>query len=226
VTTVPEPIDPRAATRIVPIEVTPVAGAPAPASAPELMAAEVRYVGLITRGIAFALDAAVINVVAIFVEVGLALILSLLHLPHHQLRAVVVALGAAAYVLWSVGYFVGFWSTAGQTPGNRIMRIRVVAVKGERLKPRRALVRCIGLVLAALPLFAGYLMILFNRRRRGLQDYLARTVVIEAPQVSFAEARRTERRTASAARAAAAGSGPAAALTQSPVGDRPGSEAK
>jgi hypothetical protein len=68
-------------------------------------------------------------------------------------------------------------------------------------------------------------MILFNRRRRGLQDYLARTVVIEAPQVSFAEARRTERRTASAARAAAAG-GPAAALTQSPVGDRPGSEAK
>lgn len=212
-TTVPQPIDPHAATRIVAVEVAPVAGARAPA--PELIATPVRYVGLITRGIAFAFDAAVINVVAIFVEVGIALILSLLH-PPSELKGVVVAVGAAAYVLWTVGYFVGFWSTAGQTPGNRIMRIRVVAVKGERLKPRRAFVRCIGLVLAALPLFAGYVMILFNRRRRGLQDYLARTVVIEAPQVSFAEAQRSERRAASAARAAAAGAGDAAALTGSP----------
>ena len=222
-TTIPEPVNPGAATRIVPVEVTPVAGALAPQPTPDLAAQPVRYVGLLTRGIAFAIDAALINVVAIFVEVGIALILSLLHLPRTS-KNVVVAVSAAAYVMWTIGYFVGFWSTAGQTPGNRMMRIRVVAVNGERLKPRRAFVRCIGLVLAALPLFAGYVMILFNRRRRGLQDYLARTVVVEAPQVSFAEARRAERRAASAARSVPAGSGPAAALTRSPVGDRPGSE--
>ena len=109
-----------------------------------------------------------------------------------------------------------------------MMRIRVVAVKGERLKPRRAFVRCIGLVLAALPLFAGYVMILFNRRRRGLQDYLARTVVVEAPQVSFAEARRAERLAATAAASAAAsvraGDGQEVALTRLPAGDRRGPE--
>jgi uncharacterized RDD family membrane protein YckC len=83
----------------------------------------------------------------------------------------------------------------------------VVAVKGERLKPRRAFVRCVGLVLAALPLFAGYLMILFNSRRRGLQDYLARTVVIEAPQLSAAQVLRAKRRTSGPGHAGAGGDG-------------------
>ena len=64
-------------------------------------------------------------------------------------------IGAVAYALWGMGYFVGFWSGTGQTPGSRVMQIRVVAVEGEPIKPRRALVRCIGLLLAALPLFAG-----------------------------------------------------------------------
>jgi hypothetical protein len=38
-----------------------------------------------------------------------------------------------------------------------------------------------ALVLAALPLFAGFLPILVDARRRGLQDMLAHTVVVRAP---------------------------------------------
>jgi uncharacterized RDD family membrane protein YckC len=154
-----------------------------------------RYVGLATRVIAFVLDAALINIVALVVELGAALILSLLHLPG-GLKAVVIALGAAAYVLWTIGYFAAFWSTTGQTPGNRVMQIRVVTTNGAPLKPRTAVVRCIGLVLAALPLFAGYVWILFDAKRRGLHDRLARTLVVEAPQLSVAETRRTEKRAA------------------------------
>ena len=37
---------------------------------------------------------------------------------------------------------------------------------------------------AAIPLLAGFLPILFDERRRGLHDMLARTVVVEAPQLS------------------------------------------
>ncbi|HWE33459.1 MAG TPA: RDD family protein, partial [Solirubrobacteraceae bacterium] len=97
-----------------------------------------------------------------------------------------IVIGAVAYVLWTIAYFVGFWSTTGETPGDRVMLIRVVSSSGERVKPRWALVRCAGAVLSALPLFAGYLMILFTRRRRGLLDVLARTVVIESPTRSRA----------------------------------------
>jgi uncharacterized RDD family membrane protein YckC len=151
-----------------------------------------RYVGLATRAIAFALDAAVINAVALAVTAGTALILSLLHLPK-SVREVFVAVGGVVYVLWSIGYFVGFWSATGQTPGARLMRFRVIPARGDKLNPRRAVVRFVGLILAAIPLLAGYWVILFDRRRRGLQDYLARTVVVEAPAPSANELRRLRR---------------------------------
>jgi hypothetical protein len=55
-------------------------------------------------------------------------------------------------------------------------------------------VRCIGVVLAALPLFAGFVPILFDSRRRGFQDWLARTTVVEAPGPSIAEVSRAKKR--------------------------------
>ncbi|HSC03001.1 MAG TPA: RDD family protein [Solirubrobacteraceae bacterium] len=154
---------------------------------------EPRYVGLATRAISFALDAAVINLVAIVTALGASLILSLLHLPS-SLNTFLTALAGATYILWSVGYFVVFWSTTGQTPGARLMQIRVLTYGGTVPKPHTALVRCAGTLLAALPLFAGFVPILFDSRRRGFQDHLARTVVVEAEQLSIAEARRAKMR--------------------------------
>lgn len=163
------------------------------------MSDDERYIGLVTRTVAFALDAAVINVVALLVSLGASLILSLFHVES-QLKDVLLVIGTVIYVLWTIAYFVVFWSTTGETPGDRMMRCRVVAVGGERIKPRRALLRCIGLLLSAIPLFAGYLLILFDGRRRAFHDRLARTVVIESATLSLAEQRRIARRTARALR--------------------------
>jgi uncharacterized RDD family membrane protein YckC len=139
------------------------------------------YAGLVTRAIAYVIDAAAITLVAIVVGAAAALALSIFHLSNALQTAVTAALGVAS-LLWTVGYFVGFWSTTGQTPGSRVMRIRVIDADGAPgLKPRRALVRVAGLVLATIPLFAGFLMMLWDGRRRCLQDRLARTVVIHAP---------------------------------------------
>ena len=156
---------------------------------------EVRYVGLATRVISFAIDAAVIDAVAVIVGLGASLILSLVHLPG-PVKTVLIAVGGVAFVLWALGYFVVFWSTTGQTPGARVMQIRVVTADRTRLKPRRALVRCFGVLLAALPLFLGFALILFDDRRRGFQDRLARTLVVETPQQSLAETRRAARQEA------------------------------
>lgn len=145
---------------------------PAPVAGP--------YVGLVTRAIAFAVDAALLNLVAIVVTAIVTLALSVITVPN-EVHVVVAAIGAALYLLWILGYFVTFWTTTGQTPGNRLLRFRVVPMRGGRLPPRRAVVRFIGLTLAALPLFAGFLLILVDDRRRGLHDRLARTVVVEAP---------------------------------------------
>jgi uncharacterized RDD family membrane protein YckC len=142
---------------------------------------EPRYEGLVTRAIAFALDGAVINVVAVAVAGIVALGLSVLSLPN-DVDTVLVALGGVLWVVWSVGYFIVFWSTTGQTPGSRLMRIRVCRADGGGiLRPGAAALRVVYLTLAAIPLLAGFLTILVDDRRRGVHDMLAGTVVVEAP---------------------------------------------
>jgi uncharacterized RDD family membrane protein YckC len=140
-----------------------------------------RYVGLVTRALAFAIDAAIVNAVAILVTAVVGLALSVITVPD-AVRVATIAIGGAAYLLWSVGYFVGFWAATGQTPAARMLRFRVCTAALEPVRPRRGLVRFAGLVLAALPLFAGFLLILIDDRRRGLHDRLARTVVVESPR--------------------------------------------
>jgi uncharacterized RDD family membrane protein YckC len=143
------------------------------------------YAGLVTRAIAYALDAAVINLAALVVGVVVALVLSVPHRVPDALKTVVAAILAVVYVLWVVGYFVTLWSTTGQTLGARVMRIRVIDARGEaKLRPWRAVTRVVGLVLATIPLFAGFLMMLWDDRRRCLQDRMARTVVVHAPPQS------------------------------------------
>src|SRR4029077_10247248 len=95
-------------------------------------------------------------------------------------KVVVAAIGAVLWVLWLVTYFASFWSTTGQTPGNRLFRIRVVRVDGSDMHFFGGIVRFGAVVLAALPLGLGFAPILFNERRRGLQDAIAKTVVIDA----------------------------------------------
>lgn len=155
---------------------------PGAAAEPAAATAEpLAYVGLVTRVIAFAVDAALIQFAAIAVAGTLALILSVISLPD-DLDPVIIALGSAAYLLWLVGYFVVFWSTTGQTPGNRLLQIRVSrADDGAEPSAGVALFRFGALVLAALPLFAGFLPILLDDRRRGAHDMLAGTVVVPAP---------------------------------------------
>jgi uncharacterized RDD family membrane protein YckC len=152
-------------------------------------AGETRYQGLATRGIAFAIDAAIIDLVAIIVAAGVGLALSVLSVPG-EVKTILVALGGVLWIVWWVGYLVTFWSTTGQTPGNRLMRIQVRRAEGgdEPLSPRRALLRVIFLMLAAIPLLAGFLPILVDARRRGLHDMLAGTVVVEAAEATRPQA--------------------------------------
>jgi uncharacterized RDD family membrane protein YckC len=156
-------------------------------------AGEDRYAGLATRVVAFLIDAGIIDVVAIVVAAAAALIVSFFHVGS-IVQTILKFIGLGLYVLWAAGYFVGFWTATGQTPGNRLMQIRVLTAAGPLLKPRGAIVRCVGLVLAALPLFLGYAGILFDGRRRGFADRLARTVVVYAPGLSYAQAARVKRR--------------------------------
>jgi uncharacterized RDD family membrane protein YckC len=147
------------------------------------------YAGLVTRALAFAVDAAIVDLTGIFVGVVVGLGLSVLKTPD-SVDNLLLAIGGVLFVVWTIAYFVGFWSTTGQTPGNRLMHIRVRrASEDAALRPRWAFARLIGLGLAALPLLLGFLPMLLTERRRGLQDMLGRSVVVHVAQ-ALSDARR------------------------------------
>ena len=134
------------------------------------------YGGIATRAIALATDAALATVLFMSVTGLAALVASLVG----ELRPAWLAgaLLASGWLLIAGGYFVFFWSAAGQTPGMRLLRLRVRGPDGDFPSIARSIVRLLGLLLAIVPLFAGFLPVLFTERRRGLQDFLAGTVVL------------------------------------------------
>jgi uncharacterized RDD family membrane protein YckC len=151
------------------------------------------FVGVVTRAVSWVMDALLINLAAIIAGIGTALVLEMFPVSKTS-RPVLAAIAGVVYVVWTAAYFVLFWSTTGQTPGARVMQIRLVSATGQRVKPIRALVRWVGMNLAALPLFAGYVPILF--RRRGFPDWLAHTLVLEASHMSLTKTRQKAKRAA------------------------------
>jgi uncharacterized RDD family membrane protein YckC len=111
----------------------------------------------------------------------IGLVGSLVYHPHWP-ASVVAELLAVAGLLVNVLYFTGFWSTAGQTPGMRFMRLRVVDHSGFPPGLGRSFVRLLGLALAILLLFTGFLPALVDNQRRALQDFLAGTVILDTKE--------------------------------------------
>jgi uncharacterized RDD family membrane protein YckC len=138
----------------------------------------VRYAGIATRALALAIDVAIAQVIVLTGAAVLGLVASLVGELH--LGPTGRWLAAAVWALLIATYFVTFWSAAGQTPAMRMMGIRVTTDSGEIPGILRSIVRLIGLVLAIIPFFAGFLPVLVDDRRRALQDMLAGTVVEHA----------------------------------------------
>jgi uncharacterized RDD family membrane protein YckC len=144
------------------------------------------FAGIATRAAALAIDAGAIT----FIFVSLSALVSLISSLVGTLRPqwLVGLLLAAGFSLIAATYLVVFWSGAGQTPGMRLLHLRVVGHRGGPPSFARSVLRTIGTAIAIIPLFAGYLPVLFDRRRRGLPDYLARTVVVYEDPTAAANA--------------------------------------
>jgi uncharacterized RDD family membrane protein YckC len=85
---------------------------------------------------------------------------------------------AALPIYWL--YFAGFEAARGATPGKKAVGLRVTDLEGAPISFGRATARYFMKIPATLLLFAGLLMIAFTKRRQGLHDIVARTLVIDA----------------------------------------------
>jgi uncharacterized RDD family membrane protein YckC len=136
------------------------------------------YAGVATRGLALAVDAVIVTLVFLTGTAFVALVTSLVG----ALRPVWLAetLAGISWLLLQIAYFAGFWSTAGQTPGMRVMRVRVLDRANGRPSFGRSVARLAWLFLAIVPCFAGLLPAFVDDRRRALHDFIAGTVVVYA----------------------------------------------
>jgi uncharacterized RDD family membrane protein YckC len=141
-----------------------------------MSAVRVPYAGVATRAIALAADAAIAQAIVFAGGAVFALVGSLV--VEVQLNTVAKILAGCAWALVVGGYFVVFWSTVGQTPGMRLMGIHLVRPTGGPPGVARSVVRLVGLALAIIPVFVGFLPALVDDRRRALPDFLAGTVVL------------------------------------------------
>lgn len=82
-------------------------------------------------------------------------------------------------ILLSWNYFALQESSVRQgTFGKQVMSIIVTDLNGNRIPFDRATKRFLGKILASMPFFAGFLPILFNEKKQGLHDQIAKTLVL------------------------------------------------
>jgi uncharacterized RDD family membrane protein YckC len=133
------------------------------------------YGGLASRGAALVIDGLIAYLAVLAAGVSVALVAWLAGAARPGW--VEGALAGSGGLLLAAVYFTAFWSSTGQTPGMRLFGLRVVA-GGATPGVGHSLLRFAGLAVSILTLGLGFLPVLFDRRRRALQDFLAGTEVV------------------------------------------------
>jgi uncharacterized RDD family membrane protein YckC len=138
------------------------------------------HAGIATRGLALALDGALLSGILLLASTLLALLFSAVFSIEGDSKTVTIAFGALAWWVAAALYLAGFWTLAERTPGMTFLGIRVLDESGGRVPPRQDLRRLLGFVLALLPAGLGFAGVLLDERRRGWHDRFARTLVLYA----------------------------------------------
>jgi uncharacterized RDD family membrane protein YckC len=149
------------------------------------------YAGFVSRLIAFCIDFLVVLITAMVVVSFAEALLNLFTVngivqqvtgqPQPAYGPVRMAINIAVLAFppfLAIAYPIGFWAIFGATPGMMLLGVYLRRVDGSRVSFWRAIVRWIGSMLSAIPLFLGFAWIAVDARRQGWNDKLADTLVV------------------------------------------------
>jgi uncharacterized RDD family membrane protein YckC len=141
-----------------------------------------QYAGFVTRLSAFVIDRLILAGIITLITMVAQFVYGALRVSQwfgtQQLaQTVMTVVTVSVLVVVFLAYDMGFWLLAGQTPGKRIMGVRIVCTDGDRVHLGNAIRREIGYLISA-TLFLGYLWVLFDNRRQAWHDKLAGTLVV------------------------------------------------
>jgi uncharacterized RDD family membrane protein YckC len=149
------------------------------------------YAGFVSRLIAFCIDFLVVVITAVVVVSFGEALLNLFTVngivqqvtgqPQPAYGPVRMAFNIAVLAfppLLVIAYPIVFWTILSATPGMMLMGFYVLRADGRHISFWRAIVRWIGSILSAIPLFLGFAWIAVDSRRQGWNDKLADTLVV------------------------------------------------
>ncbi len=131
--------------------------------------------GSISRAMALMVDYAAIMAIMTVVQVIFALLYPLS-------PGLGTTLSIIGYFALTIGYGIYFeLRSHGQTPGKRVMELRVIDVSGHQLEPGQIILRNLMRAVDSLPVLylVGGITTLFNRNSQRIGDLVANTCVVE-----------------------------------------------
>jgi uncharacterized RDD family membrane protein YckC len=145
-----------------------------------------RYAGFFSRAAAYTIDRGIVFGIAFVIITVVHYFSNLFGVdqwlaniegaePAHISIAILLS-SAGINLVVSVFYNIGFWMLSGQTPGKRILGLRVLRIDGERLRLRNAILRQVGYWISSI-FFLGFIWILLDNKRQGFHDKIGGTIV-------------------------------------------------
>ncbi len=128
------------------------------------------YASFGRRFLAYSVDGLILSIASMFLSVPLSM-------------------GNSALLAWVPGiilnlaYFTYFWvKQDGQTLGNRLLAIKVVKEAGGKISLGDSVLRYLGYMLSGAVLLLGFLWALWDGKKQGWHDKIARTVVVRTKE--------------------------------------------
>jgi uncharacterized RDD family membrane protein YckC len=140
---------------------------------------KVTVVGFGPRLAATLIDSAMVGFLGFMLAFVLGIIAIFINMVNPgQVNGVLELLTVLCLLLFSIFYYVGFWTNNGQTMGKTIVGLKVIRTDGTQLSVGRALLRYLGYIVSASLFSIGFLWAAFDPKRQGWHDKLAGTLVV------------------------------------------------
>lgn len=131
------------------------------------------YADFFPRVGAYLLDALFIGLIGVTLQFGLTLLFALASGGNDAVIAAGSLLGSLISFIVTIGYFVGYETSAKQgTWGKQIVGIKVTDIDGRPITTGRAVGRFFAKILSNLTCGIGYLLPLFTEKKQTLHDLI------------------------------------------------------
>jgi uncharacterized RDD family membrane protein YckC len=85
-----------------------------------------------------------------------------------------------SFIVGAAYYWYFMTRSDGQTPGKKIMNVKVIKTDGSALTDADAIIRYVGYYINSVVFMIGWIWALFDQNNQGWHDKIAQTYVVQA----------------------------------------------